>query len=113
MIAQMGWGRIAGGAKTSLKSLRGRLRLFGSAVKRDVYLWYASRGTLFSRRFQAKEPGIDRNRVFPGTGTGGPCPSSFPRALRAGALPGSGMHPFQGNGTSSRVLPSLCSKQQG
>ncbi len=35
------------------------------------------------------------------------------RALRTGALPGSGIHPFQGNGTSSRVLPRLCPDQQG
>ncbi|SDL90570.1 hypothetical protein SAMN04488568_10312 [Maricaulis salignorans] len=35
------------------------------------------------------------------------------RALRTGALPRSGIHPFQGNGTSSRVLPWLCPDQQG
>ncbi len=96
IIAQMGWGRIGWAGK------EGRVPLVRVPGR-----------TLFSRRFLAKEPGLDRKRVCPGTGTRGPRPSSFPRALRTGARPGPGMPPFQGIGTSSRMLPWLCPDQQG
>ena len=44
MIAQIGVGADCPRGKTSLTSLRGGLRPFGSPVERDVYLWYASPG---------------------------------------------------------------------
>ena len=114
IIAQTGWGRIGWAGKGEAQrswAPTPAFRLPGKAGR--VPLLRVPGRTLFSRQFQAKEAGIDRNRVFPGTGTRGPCPSSVPGALRGGALPGPDMHPFQGNGTSSRALLWLCPDQQG
>ena len=77
IIAQTGWGRIGWAGKGEAQrswAPTPAFRLPGKAGR--VPLLRVPGRTLFSRQFQAKEAGIDRNRVFPGTGTRGPCPSS-------------------------------------
>jgi hypothetical protein len=82
IIAQMRWGRIGWAEKASLNALRGGLWFFGSPREEGGVPPVRVPGrSRFSRRFQAKEPGIDPSRAFPGTGRRRPCP---PGAGRGG-----------------------------